>query len=100
MTTSPIALLVELARAVLHNVPDPNSDSGRLARAVLDLLVVDKPCGWDVSDVVTAPTNTGLWLMDARATRRALGVALTPDEAHWAALVILEAALNAKEQGK
>lgn len=91
MTTSPIALLVELARAVLHNVPDPNSDSGRLARAVLDLLVVDKPCGWDVSDVVTAPTNTGLWLKD---------VALTPDEAHWAALVILEAALNAKEQGK
>lgn len=93
--SSPIARIVDLARA-LHIASeftprsiDPMQVSS-LAMAVLDLLVVDKPCGWDVSDVVTAPTSTGLWLKD---------VALTPDEAHWAALVILEAALNAKEQG-
>lgn len=96
-TTSPIARIVDLARALriasefTPRSIDPMQVSS-LAMAVLDLLVQDGPCGWDKADVAS---DAGDGYVRAYAMRD-----LTADEAHWIAMVILEAALAAKEQGK
>lgn len=98
--SSPIACIVELARAVRDNFMHEaakhgglhETDAYQLAKAVLDLLVQDGPCGWDKADIVNVDSDGYVSVFAVRD--------LPADEAHWAALVILDAALAAKEQGK
>lgn len=72
----------------------------QLARAVLALLTPDKPCGWDVSDVVEVEDVE----IDGKQFSPAVHIRangnLWPDEAAWCALEILKAAEKAKEQLK
>lgn len=68
-------------------------DAGRLARGVLAVLEVEKPCGYETELVVKrgrSYSNAPITLDIEQSA------STTPDEAHWIGLQIVDAAIEAK----
>lgn len=79
-----------LADSVWHNRLDDDSDSARLARAVLDLLAESAPCGWKAPSVGTS----GVRVPDSWAEW------VTPDDARALARMLLRAADDASKENQ
>jgi hypothetical protein len=74
--------LIKLAKDV--RVAPALGSSMRLAAGVLELLSIDKPCGWDEDDIASDGPAGRLRVFEL--------VDLTPDEARWVAVQVLRAA--------
>lgn len=87
MTIDDIIALARDVERIHGTYGPPGNQAQQLGSAVLALLQVDQPCGWEESDIV----NVRGQAIDIDA------VHLThPDEARWAAIQILRAAEKAE----